>query len=169
MSAYYYALVAASKKVLVKIGDSSVTPDNGSPCSGDRAWLSTYTCSKTATYKSARVKAWTSGNAAGDNWKFLVYADNAGTPGNLIYASASTPNVGGASAITTFTISVALTNGTVYWLGIVSDSFNGQLSYKAGSGTIDRCETLTFASPGNNPTVAAGATGTMVLDAFVYL
>jgi hypothetical protein len=168
MSAYYYALVAASKKVLFKIGDSTVSPTGNEPPSADRAWMTQFTCSKTATYTGARVQASSSGNAAGDHWKLIVYADNAGAPGNLVYASASTPNVGGNFAVTNFTISVALTNGTLYWIGVVSDSFNGNLGDIAGGSTV-RCETLTFASPANNPTVAASASATLALDAFVYL
>lgn len=165
---WYYALVAATKKVISKIGDSSLTPTGNDPPNIDRAWMTQYTCSKTATYTAGRVKASSSGNAAGDNWKFLVYADNAGTPGNLLYASASTPNVAGAFAITNFVLNVALTNGTLYWMGVVSDQAGvGNLGDVAG-GNMVRCETLTFASPANNPTVAATASGTMVLDAYIY-
>lgn len=97
---------------------------------------------------AGRINFQTTANAA--KVKMVIYADSAGSPGGLLGTSDEVVGVA-PSVWTTFTFStpVALTGGSSYWIGFISDT--ALAVWNTGPGSI---------IAGNNDTYSDGAAGT---------
>jgi hypothetical protein len=104
------------------------------------------------------------------NAKAVIYADNAGSPGALLYTGTATAvpiDAGQTTLQFAFSSPVTLTAGT-YWFGLIADGTAGSLwlcasapttgNYAAKSGT-------TYASP-NNPFGTPSSTGAYLCDVY---
>jgi hypothetical protein len=103
------------------------------------------------------LMAATSGAA---KFKAVVYADNAGTPNaQSLLASASVDTVGAtASTVLTSTLSapLALTGGTSYWIGFITDTSVAMFVADASTNGVKAANTYTSGAPGTCPTVTTG-------------
>ena len=101
----------------------------GSPTSGDRAWASRWQCPSNGTIFQL---TFAQKNNPSGLAKMLVFADLGTAPGSLLASSASVT----VGAVTTVgALSLAVTAGTWYWLGFVTDgSAFGDVFQTSGGG-----------------------------------
>lgn len=111
------------------------------PCTGDRALLSKFTAPENGTITDISAAF----NSTGANFKGLVYSDVAGEPSALLGVGAATACINGYATSTG--LSVAITNGTDYWLGSVVDSFAPSWTYDAATNVFRQWSSCTYASP----------------------
>lgn len=148
------------------LGDNTQGAES-SPGAANRALLTRYVLAEDGTINSAGAY-FTADSAAGSNAKFLIYSDNAGTPGTLLYASSGSAIPAGGGLVT-FTLSGSLTAGNL-WLGIVYDSGNANVSTDDGlSGQLTHMAngTLTYSSPEASWPGSAPTYDFMRVDAYV--
>lgn len=101
------------------------------PGAGDRCLISKFTCPTPGTLTSMSVTVGTS-TTAGANCKLVLLADVAGVPGATLYVSAPGAMPAGGGLLNLAAAGALL--ATDYWLGIVSDSFQGYYGQNAFTG-----------------------------------
>jgi hypothetical protein len=125
------------------------------PGSSDRCWVSKYTSPEAGSINSAGAY-FSAASTSGSNAKVVIYADSGGTPGALVAASsgAAVPAGGG---LVTFTMSGTFSGSTTYWIGVVHDNFQADVSTDTTGATgVDtkRAEGVTYSSPPSWPGTA---------------
>ncbi len=116
------------------------------PCSGGRVIVGKFALSEAGDVTGITV-FYQSGQAAGTDFRGLIYADSGGAPGALVAvgASVAVPGTVGGELESAVSPAVSLSPGD-YWIGAVVDSFEARWSCDAGAGGL-RKEGVSFASP----------------------
>lgn len=132
------------------------------PGNNDRSVLSKFTNTDNALISAINVR-YNSTSSAGANSKALIYSDSAGEPGTLLGVSSvvAIPNAGGDL---THAISLTVAPGT-YWLGAVTDNFQGVWQLDASGGQFRSRNTTTYATPATT-WGTSDATGTTQVNAY---
>jgi len=126
--------VTETGTLLIGHADEAISAGHGS----NYIHLLQYTASASGTATVFRIKCAMAGRV-----KVAIYADSANEPGNKIFGSDfQTDVVAGWNEIY---ISAAITSGTKYWLGFVSDTYGGVGSAPAGTAKPLRYKAATFA------------------------
>jgi hypothetical protein len=114
-----------------------------------------YTATNSGNVNQIRVYSLANGHA-----KVAIYSDNGGEPGSKLISN-DTPQAVSASQWNSLSLSsTALTQGTVYWIGICIDN-NGAASWVGNSGTA-RFIPVTYSSFTFPPTAGTSFTNTTV-------
>lgn len=123
------------------------------PCSSDRAQVSLFTLSDSADVTQINCR-FDASSLAGTSFKGLIYADSAGSPGARLAVGAATAVPAGGGVIAS-SVTVSLSPGD-YWLGYVCNGSDCVYEIEV-TGTSQRQEALTYASPANPFGTPAGS------------
>lgn len=106
------------------------------------------------------VNAYMGATSAGAKFRAVLYADNAGTPNAQSLLASATSDTVGATALTVmssaFATPYAMTGGTSYWIGFITDTSVAIYEADAGVTGVKAANTYTSGPPGTCPTVTTG-------------
>lgn len=123
-----------------------------SPGNTDRALVTRFTAPDTGSNGTAYAY-FGSSSTAGASAKWLAYTNNAGEPGTLIFASAGQVVPAGGGLINFGSVTASWVASTEYFIGIVYDSFEAEVSVDdslSGMDTEMANGTLSYATPPTN-------------------
>jgi hypothetical protein len=128
------------------------------PSNADRAIVGRFQAPASGTITA--IDAFWTADGTALNFKGVVYSDAAGpVPSSLLGTgnSASATTTGGDQQSSG--LSVAITSGTFYWLGVVESNFTNSLQTDgAGTGTYSIMDACGFASPASSWTQNSSGT-----------
>lgn len=152
-------------------GDTTQGADDF-PCNSDRCLMSRFQCPANASSIASMTGFFAASSTSGCNVKYLIYSDGAGgtAPGSRLGVSnvQAIPAGGGAVTATGMSIDTTLVSGTYYWLGEVTDSFQGQFNHESTGGAADMVMangTFSYTSP---PSTWPGTDASYTGNANVY-